>query len=139
MKALVRVIPAKAHRSNLVRTARAPTNCTVVKESLGPVQTLESGPIVELKPSANSAFVRLHSVTTFPVVPGQERFRTRRNERRNSKPGNLFHITERGLRVKPSSISRDQPVRGFVPYKRCKIEQPTNICLQDRRLIDPKQ
>jgi hypothetical protein len=58
------------------------TNCKVVKEPLGPVQTLESGPSVELKPSANSAFVR----------------------------------------VKPSSSSRDQPVRGFVPYKRCKVE-----------------
>ncbi|CAD6335283.1 unnamed protein product [Miscanthus lutarioriparius] len=60
-----------------------PTNCKVVKESLGPVQTPESGPSVELKPSANSAFVR----------------------------------------VKPSSSSRDQPpLRGFVPYKRCKVE-----------------
>lgn len=60
-----------------------PTNCKIVKESLGPVRTPESGPSIELKPSANSAFVR----------------------------------------VKPSSSSRDQPpVRGFVPYKRCKVE-----------------
>lgn len=61
--------------------ATAPTNCKVVKEPLGTIQVPESALSFELKPSANSAFVR----------------------------------------VKPSS-SRDRLVRGFVPYKRCKVE-----------------
>lgn len=56
-------------------------NSKVVKEPLGTIQMLESAQNFELKPSVNSAFVR----------------------------------------VKPSS-SRDQSVRGFVPYKRCKVE-----------------
>ncbi|OEL35619.1 Protein REVEILLE 2 [Dichanthelium oligosanthes] len=59
----------------------APTNCKVVKESLEAIQVAESALSFELKPSLNSAFVR----------------------------------------VKPSS-SRGQSVRGFVPYKRCKVE-----------------
>ncbi|CAL4966268.1 unnamed protein product [Urochloa decumbens] len=59
----------------------APTNCKVVKESLGAIQVPETAQSFELKPSANSAFVR----------------------------------------VKPDS-SRGQSVRGFVPYKRCKVE-----------------
>ncbi|KAL6603418.1 hypothetical protein ACP70R_043779 [Stipagrostis hirtigluma subsp. patula] len=57
-----------------------PKNCKVV-ESLGTIQMPESAQSFELKPSANSAFVR----------------------------------------VKPSS-SGDQSVRGFVPYKRFKVE-----------------
>ncbi|KAF0902186.1 hypothetical protein E2562_014434 [Oryza meyeriana var. granulata] len=64
--------------------AAAPQNTRVV-ESLGPVYVGESsGSSFELKPSANSAFVR----------------------------------------VKPSCISGDEEevMRGFVPYKRCKIE-----------------
>ncbi|CAL5040612.1 unnamed protein product [Urochloa decumbens] len=59
----------------------APTNCKVVKESLGAIQVPESALSFELKPSVNSAFVR----------------------------------------VKPGS-SRGQSARGFVPYKRCKVE-----------------
>lgn len=59
----------------------APTNCKVVKESLGAIQVPESAISFELKPSANSAFVK----------------------------------------VKPGS-SRGQSARGFVPYKRCKVE-----------------
>nr|CAB3469106.1 unnamed protein product [Digitaria exilis] len=59
----------------------SPTNCKVVKESLGAIQVPESAISFELKPSANSAFVR----------------------------------------VKPGS-SRGQSARGFVPYKRCKVE-----------------
>ena len=60
----------------------APTNCKVVKESLGgAIQVSEPALSFELKPSANSAFVR--------VNPGS---------------------------------NRGQSVRGFVPYKRCKVE-----------------
>ncbi|CAN6173694.1 unnamed protein product [Urochloa humidicola] len=59
----------------------APTNCKVVKESLSAIQVPESALSFELKPSANSAFVRV-------------------------KPGG----------------SRGQAIRGFVPYKRCKVE-----------------
>ncbi|PAN22240.1 hypothetical protein PAHAL_4G005200 [Panicum hallii] len=59
----------------------APTNCKVVKEPLGAIQVPEPTLSFELKPSANSAFVR----------------------------------------VKPGS-NRGQSVRGFVPYKRCKVE-----------------
>ena len=60
----------------------APTNCKVVKESLGgAIQVPEPALSFELKPSANSAFIR----------------------------------------VKPGS-NRGQSVRGFVPYKRFKVE-----------------
>ena len=60
----------------------APTNCKVVKESLGgAIQVSEPALSFELKPSANSAFIR----------------------------------------VKPGS-NRGQSVRGFVPYKRFKVE-----------------
>uniref|UniRef100_A0A0A9C4L5 Uncharacterized protein n=1 Tax=Arundo donax TaxID=35708 RepID=A0A0A9C4L5_ARUDO len=52
-----------------------------VVESLGTIQMQETASNFELKPSENSAFVR----------------------------------------VKPSS-SRDNSVRGFMPYKRCKVE-----------------
>lgn len=67
-----------------VQTTTPTIHNNAVKESVGPVEMPESGPSVELKPSANSAFVR----------------------------------------VKPSSsVSGDQSlVRGFVPYKRCKVE-----------------
>jgi hypothetical protein len=58
-----------------------PTNCKVIKESLGAIQVPESALSFELKPSTNSAFVR----------------------------------------VKPGS-NRDHSLRGFMPYKRCKVE-----------------